>query len=135
HRRTRGRHESGAFLLGHDRNGSRQVENIVYYDELDPRAYSSGIVILHAPSFGKLWDKCGSLGLSVVADVHVHELDAGQSTADRRNPMIAQSGHIALILPNYAKPPIVPKTIGFYEYAGNHQWRNFSGQAVGRYFR
>jgi proteasome lid subunit RPN8/RPN11 len=135
HRRTEGYHESGAFFLGRIEGDHRRVERVIYYDELDPSAYSSGVVILHAPSFGPLWDRCREWGLSVVADVHVHEFGAGQSAPDRQNPMIAQAGHIALILPNFARLPILPEKIGFYEYSGSHRWRDFSGRDVARCLR
>ena len=39
HRRTQRRHESGAFLLGHDHGGRRAAVDVVYYDDLDPAAY------------------------------------------------------------------------------------------------
>lgn len=123
HRRTEGRHESGAFLLGHELQDGRHASALVYYDELDPEAYSSGICILHADAFGRLWQRCGDLGLVVVADVHVHGLDAEQSRADRENPMVARAGHLAIILPRMARPPIKRATVGLYEYVGDHQWR------------
>jgi proteasome lid subunit RPN8/RPN11 len=130
HRRTEGRHESGAFLLGTKADSHRQVEQVVYYDELDPDAYRSGVVILHAASFGPLWDICRARGLSVVADVHVHPKQAFQSEADRQNPMIARAGHLALIVPWFARPPVGLESLGFFEYLGSHQWRDFSGRAV-----
>ena len=130
HRRTEGRHESGAFLLGTKTDGHRKVELVVYYEELDTDAYSSGVVILHAASFGPLWDLCRVRGLSVVADIHVHPKQAFQSEADRLNPMIAQAGHLALIVPWFARPPVRPESLGFFEYLGSHQWRDFSGRGV-----
>lgn len=133
HRRTRGRHESGAFLLGTKSEARREVQHIVYYDDLDPGAYRTGVVILYAESFGPLWEICRAKSLSVVADIHVHPRQAWQSEADRRNPMIAQTGHLALILPWFARPPVNFGEVGLYEYLGNHQWRNFSGRSVGRY--
>jgi hypothetical protein len=41
--------------------------------------------------------------------------------------MVAQSGHIALIIPRFARMPIRPKEIGIYEYLGNHNWRSRGG--------
>jgi proteasome lid subunit RPN8/RPN11 len=130
HARTRGRHESGAFLLGTKASDHRRVQHIVYYDELDPAAYRTGVCILHAKSFGPLWELCRARGLSVVADIHVHPLQAWQSEADRRNPMIAQTGHLALILPWFARPPVKLEEMGFFEYLGSHQWRDLSGRKI-----
>jgi hypothetical protein len=132
HRRTEGQHESGAFLLGRNADGCRQVSSLVYYDELDPAAYETGVCVLHADAFGRLWDQCSALGLSVVADAHVHGGRAGQSTADRENPMIARPGHLALILPLMARPPVRRWAIGLYEYLGDHQWRPHGGCCVSR---
>ena len=53
HRRTSERHESGAFLLGQNSGCERQVEKIVYYDDIDLQAYQTGVVVLHASSFGE----------------------------------------------------------------------------------
>lgn len=132
HRRTEGRHESGAFLLGRKSEEGRRATTAVYYEELDPRAYETGICVLHADAFGRLWDRCTGLGLSVVADAHVHGLGAGQSPSDRDNPMIARPGHLALIFPSMARQPIRRWSVGFYEYLGDHRWRSHGGRLVSR---
>src|SRR5690349_20727837 len=133
HRRTQGYHESGAFLLGRTEGTGRRIERIVYYDDLDRNAYQTGVVVMHAASFGPLWDLCRTSGLSVVADVHVHGKGAWQSRADRENPMIALAGHLALIVSNFAQAPVLPEMLGFYEYLGAHRWRNLSGESIGRF--
>lgn len=132
-RRTEGHHESGAFLLGLADDKGRRVTQIVYYDDLDPNAYESGVVIMHAPSFGKLWDLCRESKLSVVADIHIHPEEAFQSFSDRDNPMIAQRGHLALIVPNFACAPMRLETLGFFEYQGAHRWRDLSGKRITRF--
>jgi len=133
HRRTRGVHESGAFLLGYVADGSRSVEHIIYYDDLDPQAYRTGVVVMHGASFGSLWEFCRSRELSVVADIHVHPKGAWQSIADRDNPMIAQRGHLALIVPYFAHPPVRFETLGFFEYHGSHRWRALGGRHIARH--
>jgi hypothetical protein len=127
HRRTEGRHESGAFLLGRKQEDGRRALSLVYYDELDPHAYDTGICVLHADAFSLLWDKCGELGLAVVADAHVHGRGAGQSRSDRENPMIACAGHLAIILPLMSRPPVRRWAVGIYEYLGDHKWRSYGG--------
>jgi hypothetical protein len=127
HRRTENRHESGAFLLGHRKESDRQALNLIYYDELDPAAYDSGVCILHADAFSRLWDRCSDLEMKVVADAHVHALGAGQSWSDRQSPMIARAGHIAIILPRMARPPVRRWAVGVYEYLGDHRWRACGG--------
>ncbi|MCP5366739.1 MAG: hypothetical protein H6907_10040 [Hyphomicrobiales bacterium] len=133
HRRTGERHESGAFLLGRANRQCRRVERIVYYDDLDPYAYRSGVVIMHAASFGPLWELCRSSGLSVVADIHVHPKRAFQSLADRDNPMIALPGHLALIVPWFARPPVAIEELGLFEYRGRHRWRTLGGPQITRF--
>lgn len=132
HRRTEGCHESGAFLLGRKTAHGRQVQAVIYYDELDAKAYDSGVCVLHADAFGKLWNRCAELSLSVVADVHVHGRGAWQSASDRQNPMIARPGHLALILPLMARLPVRRWAIGVYEYLGDHRWRSHGGREVSR---
>lgn len=132
-RRTEGHHESGAFLLGRVHDNGRTIEQVAYYDDLDANAYESGVVVMHAPSFGRLWELCRCSKLSVVADIHVHPEEAFQSFSDRNNPMIAQRGHMALIVPDFAKPPVRLESLGFFEYLGEHRWRNLSGKRITRF--
>jgi hypothetical protein len=132
HRRTEGEHESGVFLLGRIDGAERLVTKAVFYDDLDPAAYDTGVCVLHADAFGRLWDICASTGLSVVADAHVHGGGAGQSRSDRENPMIALRGHIALILPRMARTPMRRWSIGIYEYLGDHEWQSRGGRHFSR---
>lgn len=135
HERTQERHESGAFLLGQPGEWRRCVQQVMYYDDLDPHAYRTGVVVMRGGSFGPLWDHCRSSGLSVVADIHVHPMEAWQSITDRDNPMIAMAGHLALIVPYFARPPVIPERLGFYEYLGSHRWQNLGGPRIGRNLR
>lgn len=132
-RRGRERHESGAFLLGVKEDGRREAKAVVYYDDLDPHAYDSGVCVLHGDSFAKLWKICREHNLSVVADVHTHPGVARQSHSDQTNPMVANVGHVAIIVPNFAHAPVVDATLGIYEYCGNYAWKNFSGLSQRRY--
>ena len=65
HRRGRNRHESGAFLLGHEHGGPRVALDVVFYDDLDPQAYASGVCILKADAFSKLWALCRVRGTAL----------------------------------------------------------------------
>lgn len=133
-RRTAGEHESGAFLLGL-RDGERNtIRRFVYYDDLDPHALESGIVVFDGAGYGPLWQLCRETGLTVVADVHVHGGAARQSATDRDNPMVAQPGHIALIVPDFAARICKPADLGIYEYAGEHRWQDRSGNQAARFF-
>ena len=123
------------FCWGMEAGPGRHVSDTVFYDDLDPDAYRTGIVVMHASSFGALWDQCRSSGLSVVADIHVHPRAAFQSWADRMNPMIATAGHLALIVPNFARPPVLPEKLGFYEYRGSHRWRSLGGSKISRFLQ
>lgn len=126
-RRGRGRHESGCFVLGVQRGRKRIAKRAVYYDELDPAAYASGICVLTGDAFTRLWGICRAEKLSVVADMHTHAHEAFQSEADRQNPMIARAGHIAIIVPNFASGWIWRHKLGVFCYEGEHRWSNLSG--------
>lgn len=121
-RRGRGVRESGAFLLA--KQDANRVVDFVCYDEMDPTALDSGIVVFHGSGFVRLWDICSSRGVRVIADVHTHGGRwTGQSDADRTHPMVAQSGHLALILPHFARRELqLLRGVGIYEYLGNHEW-------------
>lgn len=127
--RERGRevHEAGAFILGTDTGEHRVGTEWLFYDQLDVNAYSTGICILHADAFDKLWRYCRENQLTVVADIHTHPGSPSQSPSDRTNPMVALQGHIALIVPNYARGPHWRHRLGVYRYEGSHTWTNLSG--------
>ena len=126
--------ESGAFLLGLIDSGRRRIIKFLYYDDLDPHCLDKGFVDFDGRYFGKLWDVCRKTGLSVVADVHTHPEIAKQSRIDRRNPMIGQAGHVAILVPNYAQQEPRLAKLGVYEYLGDHQWADYYGSAAFRYF-
>jgi proteasome lid subunit RPN8/RPN11 len=132
-RRGQRRHEAGAFLLGARTGELREVQNVIFYDELDPDAYSSGVCILHAPAFAALWSMCRARGLTVVGDIHTHPGGAFQSEADRTNPMVAREGHIAIIVPNFATGRPARETLGIFEYRGGHAWIDYSGTPARRF--
>lgn len=114
--------ESGAFLLGHRHGNRARVTHYVLYDDLDPNCLRSGIVRFDGRYFGALWEICRARSVEVVADIHVHPGSSRQSDADRHHPMISCTGHIALILPDYAQEPISRQRIGIYKYRGDKQW-------------
>ncbi len=132
-RRGERRHEAGAFLLGGRTGHLREVQDIVFYDDLDPETYSSGVCILHAPAFAALWSMCRARGLTVVGDIHTHPDVAFQSEADRTNPMVARDGHIAIIVPNFATGRPARETLGVFEYRGDHAWTDHSGARARRF--
>jgi len=129
-RRGAGERESGAFLLGRSLNGRGEVLDVVYYDDLAPTALVAGAILFPGSAYGALWRICGERGMQVVADIHTHPNRAYQSSIDSEHPMIAQAGHLALILPRYAQTPLVDTEIGFYEYLGGRRWKNHSGAEV-----
>lgn len=133
-RRGERRHESGVFLLGVQRDGRLSVTDCVFYDELDPTAYDSGICVLSGSAFAKLWAYCRERALTVVADVHTHPGIARQSDTDRQNPMVARAGHIAMIVPRYAVPAVEFAKLGIYEYRGSHEWVHRAGKEQTRFF-
>lgn len=124
--RERGRgstRESGAFLLGTREHGPAHVDDFVLYDDLDAHCLDTGIVRFDGRHYGALWAHAERTRRSVVADVHVHPGLALQSDSDRRNPMIAQAGHIALILPNFAKAPLSHLDARAYVFEVGDRWR------------
>lgn len=123
-RRGRRRRESGAFLLSHQ--GSRKITRYVCYDDLDPTALDTGIIVFHGAGFVPLWDLCSREMMKVVADIHTHpDSWTGQSESDRTHPMIGQKGHVSLIAPYFAQRNLISLDgVGMYEYTGNHRWND-----------
>jgi proteasome lid subunit RPN8/RPN11 len=130
-RRGGGRRESGAFLLC-DRAGDRRtVTRVVYYDDLDPTCLT-GSIEFDGLAYSKLWDICTSETRRVVGDVHTHPAAwVGQSTIDAANPMIAQDGDVALIVPHYATRRVNPDEVGLHRYDGR-SWQNWTGKDAAR---
>jgi hypothetical protein len=135
-RRTlNGQRESGAYLLGtHRADGSRDIHEFVFYDDIDPDALSSGIVTIRQTALPRLWEVCRNRGYGVVADVHVHPGGYGQSQSDQENPVMPRVGHIAVILPNFARNHPVPGSVGMYEFMGGTAWKEYSAEGR-RFFR
>ena len=119
--RGRGLRESGAFLLGPG-DGPRRITSIVFYDEIDPAAFDTGIIEIDGGCIADLWRICRERREIVLADVHTHPGGAGQSDSDRMHPMIAEPGHLAMILPRFAAEPVRREEIGLYRYLGRFNW-------------
>jgi proteasome lid subunit RPN8/RPN11 len=125
-RRGQNRRESGAFLLAPQNREDGRVTSFVCYDDLDPDSYQGGAIAFHAVGHAALWELCAMRGLRVVADIHTHPGNyVRQSSTDQRNPMIPLRGHIALIVPHFAKISWwTLDSAGVYVYLGNFQWRS-----------
>lgn len=127
-RRGRGDRESGAFLLGRRRGSVTRVHTFLCYDDADPHALDSGIVIITSAGFQRVWDACRALGCDVVGDAHTHgDGSPRQSETDRVNPVMPIAGHVALIIPSFGMTP--RWNLGrsaAYEYLGNYRWRHWS---------
>jgi proteasome lid subunit RPN8/RPN11 len=121
--------ESGAFLLGPPPVDSspRRALAAAYYDDLDPTSLTGGISF-SGSAYGRLWDVCDERSLAVVADVHTHPgRYVAQSSTDRAHPMLAERGHIALIVPNFAQGRVAAADVGVHEYLGDGAWRSTLG--------
>ena len=128
--RSEGVHESGAFLLGINERGRRCVSEWVLYDDYDPASLATGIVTLSGANLGRLWDYCAKQQLEVIADIHTHPRGAGQSRSDRENPIVAMVGHLSLIVPYFARPPVELNAVCAYEYLGDKKWRKCSTETL-----
>lgn len=127
--RGKGKRETGAFLLGPKYGNT--ITEFICYNDLDPHAFDSGIIIFDGDGFIPLWKRCAEQELRVLADVHTHPgLWTGQSSSDREHPMIAQAGHIALIVPCFAqKRRQRLKGVGIYEFLGEGKWKAWEKQS------
>jgi proteasome lid subunit RPN8/RPN11 len=132
-RRGEGCHECGAFLLGQIKSSRRRINRFVFYDDLDPQCLVDGYVNFNGKYYSDLWSICRQTGLVVVADVHTHPRIARQSLSDQQNPMIAQKGHVAILIPNFAQQEKWSDKLGVYEYQSNYRWKEYYGKAAARY--
>jgi proteasome lid subunit RPN8/RPN11 len=121
--------ESGAFLLGRERNGRHEIVDYMLYDDVDPDALR-GMIVFDGSRMDLVWEVCERRGLKVVADVHTHPGGYGQSGIDQAHPMIPQRGHIAMIVPRFADRVYMPGEIGIYELRGAGHWRDHSADGA-----
>jgi proteasome lid subunit RPN8/RPN11 len=122
--RGKGETESGAFLLGP--TGDAHITAVAYYDDLEAGCLDSGSVHLTFLAFMGLTDICRVKQLTVKADVHTHPSSIIRlSGVDRKNPLIKIKGHIALIVPYYALPPVCDlDMLGIHEFlGGGFNWK------------
>ena len=130
-RRGRGGRESGAFLLCNRDGDRRTVTRVVYLDDIDPSCLTGGIEF-DGLAYSKLWDICDAEHRVVVGDVHTHPgRGVRQSKIDAENPMIAQEGHVALIVPDFAMQPTEPHEVGVHRYSGRG-WQAWTGKDAAR---
>jgi len=129
-RRGGGVRESGAFLLGRRTSGRAKVLAYALYDDLEPTALDTGIVILRSGGFKALWKRCRELRMDVVADTHTHgDKHPQQSSIDKAHPLITTAGQISLILPSFARTLGWKfRNVAVCEYTGNYSWRDWSGK-------
>ena len=122
----KGVRESGAFLLG--KRGSSKISSFILYESLDPHCLEKGYIYFLGESYIPLWEYCLKNKMQVLADVHTHPTKSVfQSSYDQENPMISQKGHIAMIIPDFAKVKFkILKGIGIYKYLGNHNWEDIT---------
>lgn len=120
-----GKRETGAFLLGEKDTGL--ITDFICYNDLDPHAFDSGIIVFHGDGYIPLWTYCTQKKLKVLADVHTHPGEwTGQSASDQKHPMIAQKGHIALIIPSFAtKRNQLLNGVGVHEFLGELKWKSW----------
>jgi proteasome lid subunit RPN8/RPN11 len=130
-RRGDGVREAGAFLLGDRQGDGRTITQVVYLDDLDPNCLTGGIEF-DGLAYSKLWDICDATHRRVIGDVHTHpSRSILQSRTDANNPMVAQAGHVALIVPDFAVHPIRSDHVGVHRYDGD-RWKTWTGKAAGR---
>lgn len=126
-RRGCGVRESGAFLLADRHRDRRTVTRVVYLDELDPDCLTGGIEF-DGRAYTRLWDICDAEQRVVIGDVHTHPgRGVHQSGIDFDNPMVAQKGHVALIIPDFAVRAVQPHEVGVHRYDG-HGWQTWTGK-------
>ena len=130
-RASAGYRESGAFLLGGTGDEDlRTVQSYVPYEMLDPEALTRFAVYMPRAAFSRLFGICQERQQEVIADIHAHPFGAGQSPSDKANPMMPVRGHIALIVPNYARCPVHLNEMTFNVYEGPGNWRSVRGRPV-----
>ena len=128
--------ESGAFLLGKQAGSRRLVTSYLMYDKVAPESSRShAYVAFTAEEMARAWEHCYAAGQQVVADVHTHPFGPAQSVTDRAHPIVSVAGHVALIVPKFAKGSQQPRDLGVHLFGGASRWHsmfNHDAQAAVR---
>jgi hypothetical protein len=133
--RGAGERESGAFLLADRRHRPRRAVMWIPFDDLDPDALN-GAISIRGGAFVELWRICAEKGLRVIADVHTHPGGGvQQSSIDQANPMVAQAGHVGIILPHFAAGRTRRRDVGYHVYRGDRTWVSHYGSKAARHLR
>ena len=128
-----GRRESGAFLLA-SAIDPKSIIDYKCFDDLEPDCLK-GNVELSGTAFAALWALCRARQLDPVGDVHTHPgADVRQSFTDRSNPLIANRGYVAIIVPHFAGVSVKPQHCGVHRYLGDRSWEQFYGPDARRAF-
>lgn len=123
--RGQGRRESGAFLLAGAAAEKHVITSWLPYDELAPESLAYAYVRLEPEAFTRLWAYCADKQVKVVADIHTHPKGPGQSPSDKKHPMVAFAGHVALIAPWFAQRSPTPHDVSLNVYQGGGKWLNY----------
>lgn len=108
-----------------------RVARIAYYEDLDPDCLTGGIDF-HAEGYQRLSELCRREGLQVIGDAHTHPTDCvRQSATDSGNPMVARAGHVALIVPRFARGRVRLKEVGVARYLAPG-WESWWGREAAR---
>lgn len=129
----RGQHrrEAGAFLLGPEPD--HEVTRVAYYDDLDPECLTGGITF-HSSGYTRLNRLCRDYHVRVIADIHLHPgPGVQQSHTDAAHPMVARTGHLALIAPRFGQDVTRAEHLGAHLKAADG-WHSFLPSEVANIF-
>lgn len=128
--RSAGHREAGAFLLSAASESDGRVRQVIFYDDVDAESLR-GSIHLSSAAFSAVWQICRQEGLVVIGDVHTHPgPGVHQSHTDRANPIVARTGHVALIVPDFARNHPRIRDLGFHEYSTRGGWTSWFGNDV-----
>lgn len=131
-----GHRESGSILLASASGDPARVTRVIYHDDLDPGCLQGGHIRIASGAFSTLWDICEAEDLKVAADVHTHPGEGvAMSSIDAKNPMMARSGHIGVIVPRLALGRVSPSDVGLHLYQGSDGWTSWTGRQAARRIR
>jgi proteasome lid subunit RPN8/RPN11 len=134
-KRGGGKSEAGAFLLAERDGDLRIVTRVVYFNDLDPNCLQ-GSIRFDGLAYSRLSDICEAERRVVVGDIHSHPYaSVRQSPTDAENPMIARTGHVAIIVPHLAMRRVRPTETGVHQYLGAAGWLAWTGDGAARRLR
>jgi hypothetical protein len=129
--RSSNRTESTCVWAGNRTDKENIVTRVFFLDDYSGTKKAARAYRVPRDVTKDLFETMHAHKLKIIADLHTHPDEwVGLSIIDKEHPLEYRVGFISIIFPSYGKPCDVLTEIGFHEYEGSGNWRQWSSKEV-----